>query len=285
MAEEQPESGTRLTAVEIHDNILESGKSEMERPAASLLWSALASGLVIGFSFLASAFAVQLVAEPYRHAAAAAAYPLGFIFVIMARSELFTENTLVPVIPLLEHRDWETFSKLLRMWGLLLVGNLLGALIFGWVLARTPVVNPGLHPTLMQLATEATSGGFGHVVYKGVFAGWLIALLTWLLASTHSTGAQIALIWLCTAPISALQFRHSIAGSVEAFYLAAGGEAGWGAMVRDFVVPSVLGNAIGGVLLVALLNYGQVAPEKENKQGEDDGKNGERGKVGKRKAT
>lgn len=268
MAEEQPESGTRLTAVEIHDNILESGKSEMERPAASLLWSALASGLVIGFSFLASAFAVQLVAEPYRHAAAAAAYPLGFIFVIMARSELFTENTLVPVIPFLEHRDRETFSKLLRMWGLLLLGNLLGALIFGWVLARTPVVNPELHPTLMQVATEATSGGFGHVVYKGVFAGWLIALLTWLLASTHSTGAQIALIWLCTAPISALQFRHSIAGSIEAFYRAAAGTASWGSMLGDFVFPSVLGNAIGGVLLVALLNYGQVAPQKEG--GESD---------------
>jgi formate/nitrite transporter FocA (FNT family) len=101
------------------------------------------------------------------------------------------------------------------------------------------------------------------VLYAGIFAGWLIALLSWLLAATHSTGAQIALIWLCTAPIAALQFRHSIAGSVEAFYRAAGGEASWGAMLSDFVVPSVLGNAIGGVLLVALLNYGQVATEKE----------------------
>jgi formate-nitrite transporter family protein len=96
-------------------------------------------------------------------------------------------------------------------------------------------------------------------------------LLTWLLASTHSTGAQIALIWICTAPISALQFRHSIAGSVEAFYRAASGHAGWGAMLWEFVLPSVLGNAIGGVLLVALLNYGQVAAEKE---GGEDGKGG-----------
>ena len=267
MAEEQGQSGTRLTAVEIHDNILEPGKKEMERPAASLLWSSLASGLVIGFSFLASAFASQLVSEEHRHAAAAAAYPIGFIFVIMARSELFTENTLVPVIPFLEHRDRETFLKLLRMWGLLLLGNLVGALIFGWVLARTPVVSAELHPSLTRMAAEATSGGFGQVVYAGVFAGWLIALLTWLLASTHSTGAQIALIWLCTAPISALQFRHSIAGSVEAFYRASAGEASWGSMLGSFVVPSVLGNAIGGVLLVALLNYGQVAPEKEGGKG------------------
>ena len=274
MAEEQGQSGTRLTAVEIHDNILEPGKKEMERPTASLLWSSLASGLVIGFSFLASAFASQLVSEEHRHAAAAAAYPIGFIFVIMARSELFTENTLVPVIPFLEHRDRETFLKLLRMWGLLLLGNLVGALIFGWVLARTPVVSAELHPSLTRMAAEATSGGFGQVVYAGVFAGWLIALLTWLLASTHSTGAQIALIWLCTAPISALQFRHSIAGSVEAFYRASAGEASWGSMLGNFVVPSVLGNAIGGVLLVALLNYGQVAPEKDGGKGGTSGTGG-----------
>jgi formate/nitrite transporter FocA (FNT family) len=217
---------------------------------------------VIGFSFLASAFVSELVAPEHRRAAAAAAYPLGFIFVIMARSELFTENTLVPVVPFLEHRDRDRFLKLARIWGLLLFGNLIGALAFGWALAETPVVEPTLRPALDRLAAEATSGGFGRVLYAGVFAGWLMALLAWLLGSTRSTGAQIALIWLCTFPISALHFRHSIAGSVEAFYLAAGGQATWGGMLGDFVAPSVLGNAIGGVLLVALLNYGQVAAEK-----------------------
>jgi formate/nitrite transporter FocA (FNT family) len=262
MAENQPESGTRLSAVEIHDNIREPAEKEIERPAAALLWSALASGLAIGFSFLAAAFAADIASEPYKRAAAAAAYPLGFIFVIMARSELFTENTLVPVVPFLERRDRETFRKLLRLWGLLLVGNLVGALIFAWVLASTPVVQPELHVSLGHLAAEATSGGFGQVVYTGVYAGWLIALLAWLLASTQSTGAQLAFIWLCTVPIHALGFKHSIAGSVEAFYLATGGKASWGAMLGEFVAPSVIGNAIGGVLLVALLNYGQVAAEK-----------------------
>lgn len=71
------------------------------------------------------------------------------------------------------------------------------------------------------------------------------------------------LTWLATAPISALGFRHSIAGAVEAFYLAAVGEASLGRMVGEFVIPAVLGNAVGGVLLVALLNYAQVAPEQE----------------------
>ena len=86
MAKQEPESGTRFSAVEIHDNILKPAKEEMERPAASLLWSSLASGMVIGFSFLASAFASSLASGAHAHAAASAAYPLGFIFVVMARS-------------------------------------------------------------------------------------------------------------------------------------------------------------------------------------------------------
>jgi formate-nitrite transporter family protein len=260
---EQAETGTRLTAREIHDNIREPGEEELERPAGALLWSALASGLVIGFSFVGGAFAASLAAEPtLKHAAFSAVYPVGFIFVIMARSELFTENTLVPVIPFLEHRDRRTLARLLRVWVLLLAGNLAGALVFGWTLAQTPVVQATLHTELARIAGETTAGGFGHVMYTAVFAGWLIALLAWLLGATHATGAQIVLIWLCTAPIGALHFRHSIAGSVEAFYYAAAGGAGWGRMLTDFVLPSVLGNTGGGVLLVALLNHGQVVAEK-----------------------
>jgi formate-nitrite transporter family protein len=265
--EHLPEKGTRLTAVEIHDNILEPAQEEMRRPAVSLLLSALASGMVIGFSFLASAFAASTAPPPYAHAAASAAYPLGFIFVVMARSELFTENTLTPVIPFLEHRDRDTFLHLVRMWVLLLVGNLVGAAIFGWTLARTGMVEPSLHRDLLQIAQPTTEGGFGAVLYAGVFAGWLIALLTWLLASTQSSATQVVFVWLCTAPIAALHFRHSIAGAVEAFYRAAAGDASWGRMSGEFVVPALIGNAIGGVLLVALLNYGQVAADKEQQEG------------------
>jgi len=215
---------------------------------------------------VAGCFMRHLVPDEAGRAAAAAVYPLGFIFVIMARSELFTENTLVPVVPFLEHRDWPTFKKLLRMWALLLAGNLVGAVIFGWALARTPIVTGSLHTSLLEIAQETTSGGFVQIGYSAVFAGWLIALLAWLLAATHATGAQLALIWLCTAPISAFHFRHSIVGSVEAFYRAAAGAAPWGEMLGAFIVPAVIGNAVGGVLLVALLNYGQVAPEKEQER-------------------
>jgi formate/nitrite transporter FocA (FNT family) len=256
-------SGTRATAEEIHENILEPAREEMARSAPSLLLSAFQSGLAIAFSFLAGGFAASLVPEPYAHAAASAAYPLGFMLVIIARSELFTENTLQPVIPLLERRDLATLGKMLRLWALLLIGNLVGAALIGWAIARTAVVDAPLHADLLALARTTTEGGFGLVFYRAIFGGWLIALLTWMLAATRSTGAQLILIWLCTAPISAFHFRHSIANAVEAFYRVFGDAAPLGEMLGSFVAPAVLGNVVGGVFLVALLNYAQVATDQE----------------------
>jgi formate/nitrite transporter FocA (FNT family) len=258
----EPESGTRLSAVEIHDNVLGSAESELKRPAVSLFTSAVAAGLTIGFSFIAGAFVRHLTPDHLDRIAAAAVYPLGFIFVVRARNELFTENTLEPVIPLLHERDARTFRRMMRLWGLLIAGNLLGTLILSMVMAWTPALPETLRGEMLRMAAEETSHSFGLTLYHAVFAGWLLALLTWMLASTTSGTAQILLVWLATAPIAAFEFKHSIVGSAEAFYRAAMGNAGWLDMLGRFVTPSLIGNAIGGVVIVALLNFGQVRSER-----------------------
>jgi formate-nitrite transporter family protein len=264
----QPETGTRLSALEIHENIRAPAVEELERPASGLLFSSFAAGMLIGFSFLATAYVSHYAAEPYKLALSALAYPVGFMFVIMGRNELFTENTLEPVIPFLHKRDARTLKQMLRMWGLLIVGNMIGALLFAWILGRTTMVEASLHPSLQEVSAKAMEGGFGTVFYKAIFGGWLIALLTWLLASTADTIAQIIMIWVATAPIQAFHFRHSIAGSVEAFYRAVTGTSSWGDAFGGFVVPALIGNAIGGVLMVALFNYAQVAEEHQEKKEE-----------------
>lgn len=254
----RPATGTRLSAAEIHENVRVVAEEEMGRPATDLAWSALAAGLTIGFSFVAAAYLTLWVPPAYAPAAIAAGYPLGFIFVVQARNQLFTENTLEPVIPFLEKRDRSTLMRVLRLWAIVLAGNLIGALLFGLLAGRTPLFDAPMQRALAQVATLGTSGGFGVVVYRAIFGGWLVALMAWLVASTRSTGTQVVYIWLTTAPIAAFGFRHSIAGAVEAFYLALTGAASWGSMIGAFLIPAIIGNIIGGVVLVAMLNHGQV---------------------------
>jgi formate/nitrite transporter FocA (FNT family) len=257
----EPAVGTRLSAKEIHENVRTAAEEELVRPAAALWFSSIAAGLAITFSFLGAAYATTLVPERYAEAAGAAAYPIGFIFVVLARNQLFTENTLEPVIPLLARWDRKTLRRLLRLWAIVLPGNLIGTLVIALILAHTPMVTAEVHSALDHVAGHVVPGGFWLTAYRAIFAGWLIALLAWLVASTRATGAQIVLIWLTTAPISAFGFRHSIAGSAEAFYLAARGSVTWWYSVGSFIIPSVIGNVVGGVILVAILNHGQVAAD------------------------
>jgi formate/nitrite transporter FocA (FNT family) len=253
-----PEVGTRLSAQEIHDNVLQAAEEEMERPAWDLLWSAVTAGLTIGWSFVGGAYAATLVAPEYRQAISAAVYPLGFILVIIGRNQLFTENTLEPVIPVLANPSSKTLGKMLRLWAIVLFGNMAGAAAFGSLFARTAIVSPAVRASMVDLGQHVVSGSFGEQFYHAIFAGWLIALTAWLVAATTQTGAQIFLIWLTTAPIAALNFRHSIAGSVEAFFVASSSNATWAAAVL-FIVAAVLGNVVGGVTFVAMLNHGQVS--------------------------
>ena len=165
----------------------------------------------------------------------------------------------------------ETLRRLLRLWAIVLPLNLIGALLFAEVLAHTQVVEPKLLGPLLDASRISTEGGAQLVFYKGIWAGWLIALMAWLIAATRDTTAQIILVWIATAPIAAFGFRHSIAGAVEAFYRAAVGDAPWLRMIFSFEIPAILGNIVGGVVLVALLNHGQVSKARRGARGEGSG--------------
>lgn len=257
-----PESGTRLSAEEIHENVLVQAEDEMDRPASDLFWSAITAGLTIGWSFVGGAYVSTLVAPEHRRAAQAVLYPLGFILVIIGRSQLFTENTLEPVIPVLDKPGGEKLGKMFRLWALVLIGNMIGAVVFALLFAKTSVVSNDVTAQMREMSTRTLEGTFFMQFYHAIYAGWLIALTAWLVSATTYTGAQIALIWMTTAPIAALDFRHSIAGSVEAYFAAGSGLATWMQAVGGFTLPTVLGNIVGGVIFVAMLNHGQVSSKR-----------------------
>jgi formate-nitrite transporter family protein len=238
----------------VYEAIRLEGEEELERSSSALFWSGLAAGLALALSFLAPALLQSAIPPaPWRHAVASLGYTVGFIFVVLGRQQLFTENTLTPVLPLLH--DWRKLPNVLRLWGVVLVANLVGAAAFAWVLGHTDLVAAEVHAELRAIAREALAPSAAVTFLRAIFAGWLIALMVWLLPGAEA--ARLTAIVLPTYLIGLAHFAHSIAGSVDVLYLVFGGQASWGDYL-SFFVPTLLGNVIGGVTLVALLNHGQV---------------------------
>ena len=247
-------------AVVIHEILRKEGKAELGRRPGAVFWSGLAAGLSMGFSFLAMALIQSELPEgPARHLIGSVGYSLGFVIVVLGRQELFTESTLTAVLPLLVRRNWETWLSLLRFWAVVLAANLLGTLIFARLLAIDGLFSDAVRAALQEIGRQAVSGPFWPTAIKSIFAGWLIALMIWLLPSARS--ARLLVIMLLTYVVALGGFSHVIAGSVEAFYAVFVGQASVYDYLTGFFAPTILGNTIGGVALVALLNHAPLVSE------------------------
>jgi formate/nitrite transporter FocA (FNT family) len=225
-------------------------------------FSALSAGLCIGFSFLLEGKIRSLIAAgAARDLATPLGYTIGFLIVVLGRQQLFTENTLTPVLPLIHDRTRDTLLRFLRLWGVVLIANLIGAALFAAALAHTGAVDPGVARALIEVGHQALSGPFMTTFVRAIFAGWLIALMVWLLPAAG--GSRPLIIIIITYVISLGGFSHIIAGSVDGLYMVQMGAASWNEFFGHFFVPTLLGNILGGVALVAVLNYGQVANDVE----------------------
>jgi formate/nitrite transporter FocA (FNT family) len=246
----------------VYKAILKEGEDELERSSSALFWSGLAAGLSMGFSFIAEAvLRAHLPDAHWRPLVAKLGYSVGFLVVILGRQQLFTENTLTPVLPLLMRKDATTLRNMLRLWGVVLAANLIGALLLSLVVIKTPAFAEQVRHAFVEIGQEAMRNSFGVALLKGVFAGWLIALIVWLLPFAES--ARFFVIILIAWLVGAAELTHIIAGSVEAFALAWAGYKPWLTVFGSFVVPTLIGNVIGGVMLVAVLNHAQVVAGEE----------------------
>lgn len=255
--QQEAEDRTSVSAIVVHEAIRKDGDEELQRSLPALAWSGLAAGLSMGFSFVAEAlFQSYLPAAKWRPLLTNLGYPLGFLIVIIGRQQLFTENTLTAIIPLLARRNWSTFFSVVRLWGIVLAANLVGAHIFAWSLAFTGVLKPEFHDALRSLSAEAAAPGFGVALLRGIFAGWLIAMVVWMLAAIET--GKVAIIVILTYIVGLAGLTHVIAGSVEVLYLVMIGAKSWFAYLGGYMLPALIGNIIGGVSLVSALNHAQV---------------------------
>jgi formate-nitrite transporter family protein len=245
----------RLSAYQIYDRVVSDARSELDRPPKGLAFSALASGLLMGLTGLGVAGTLALLHGPAAHFIALLFYPMGFIAVVIGRAQLFTENTLYPVVLVLEDR--RHVVPTLRLWVVVFSANVLGALAFAALATWTGALAPAVLTQLIQLGVTAAAVPPLHVFAGGILGGWMVALMAWLVSGAKDTIGQVAVIWMMTFLVGLLHLAHCIASS--GYILAA-------VLSGDVSVPTyaawlalaTVGNIIGGVFIVSLLNYGQV---------------------------
>ncbi len=256
----QVERRAAIGATVVHEAIRRQGEGELERPASSLFWSGLAGGLSMGFSLVAQGLLRRYLPETeWRPLIERFGYCRGFLIVILGRQQLFTESTLTSVIPLLARRDLGTLARVGRLWGIVLLANLAGAAIFAVIVARTDVFPPEVRAAFASLSQDARAGSDAVIAIRAVFAGWLIALMVWMIPGSES--GKTLIIILVTYLVGLAALAHVIAGSVEVLYLVAAGDLSPGGYLAYFL-PTLGGNIVGGVLLVASLNHAQVVAER-----------------------
>ncbi|MDQ6655065.1 MAG: formate/nitrite transporter family protein [Verrucomicrobiota bacterium] len=258
----EAEEKSAPSAYVVYEAIRSEGEHELERKTSSLAWSGLAAGLSMGFSLLSQALLRHhLPQSDWQPLIAKLGYAVGFLIVILGRQQLFTENTLTVILPLLVGQTTRLFGNVVRLWSVVFLANVAGAFIFALVMAKTAAVDPAVREMVDRVADEALSQPFGTTLLRAIFAGWLIALMVWLIPAAEA--ARFWVIVVITYLIGLGHFPHVVAGSVEAFYLAINGMRTWWQVLGGFLLPTLIGNIIGGVTLVAALAHAQIVGDKE----------------------
>jgi formate-nitrite transporter family protein len=254
-------------AAVLHETIRLQGDQELERSVAALFWSALAAGLTMGLSLMAMGlFNARLPDGETSKVIASLGYSAGFLAVILARQQLFTENTLTAVLPVMTKPTLNNFARLLRLWGVVLVGNLCGTLLVAYVMLHLPIFDPKTDAAFIEIGKKVMENNVGQMFSKGIVSGWMIATMVWMIPSLES--AKIWIIVLITYLMALGDFTHIIVGSAEVSYLVFAGQLPWKDFWLTFAGPTLAGNIIGGSFIFALISHAQIRSESgEPKKG------------------
>lgn len=260
--EKKVEERLAISPSVVYETIRREGEEEFRRASAALGWSGLAAGLSMGFSLVAEALLVAYLPHAtWAPLISKFGYCVGFLIVILGRQQLFTETTLTVILPLLSKPALAKILSVLRMWSVILAANLFGTFLFALAVGKTLIFDPAIRQALADVSREGLGSGFGVVLVRAIFAGWLIALTVWLLPGADSS--RVSIIIILTYLIGIGGFNHVIAGSTKMFYLIVTGDETWSAYLIHFLIPTLLGNIVGGVSLVAFLGHAQVVAGKE----------------------
>lgn len=254
------QEAAKLAPKLVYEVIRRDGEEELSRETNSLVWSGIAAGIMISFSFLGEAiFRTYLPEGPSRFLLENLGYSLGFLLVIIGRMQLFTENTITTVLPFMQEPSGHMAGRVARLWAIVLTANVVGAFAIASLFVFTPALPADLTPALTSLAQHATGLSALDGFFRAVPAGILIAAIVWMMpqSTENSFFIIVAFTWL----IAAGDFAHIVAGSVEMAYLVVQGLLPFSSAMFGFFLPVLFGNIVGGTVIFTLMAWGQVKDE------------------------
>lgn len=255
-------------AMAIHEHIRQDGEKELERDAMALLWSAIAAGLSMGASLLAKGiFHVQLDGVPGSFLLENLGYTFGFIIVIMARQQLFTENTVTAVLPVMQNPTMGNAGLLMRLWSVVLLGNVVGTGIAAWAFEYMPIFDEETRDAFVKIGMDVMKNSPGEMFANAIISGWIIATMVWMFPAAGA--AKIVVIILMTWLIALADTTHIVVGSVEILYLVFNGTLHWSDFFWPFALPTLAGNICGGTFIFALMSHAQIRNDMSARRKEE----------------
>lgn len=231
---------------------------EYRRSMPGLFLSALTAGLEIGFSIVLMGLFyttfVEDVEKDVLHLIISLGYPLGFIFVIIGKSQLFTEQTSLAVVPFL--KGVVNFKELMKLWAVVLSGNIFGGILFAlfisWIGPERGIISP---EAFAEFAHALTLPHWYIILGSAILAGWMMGLLGWLITTAQETISRVFMIVLVTFVIGYGKLHHCIVGTIELVGGLVHAEDANLALYGSTLLFSIIGNIIGGAFFVAGLKY------------------------------
>ncbi|ADX94246.1 TPA: formate/nitrite transporter family protein [Acinetobacter baumannii] len=256
------EEHEKLSPRLVYEIIRRDGAEELDRPTAALIFSGIAAGLVISFSFVFKAIIASYIPTDaiWTDLITNFGYTIGFLIAILGHMQLFTENTITTVVPLFKPFTLDKLRAVGRLWGIVILCNIIGTALASLFFLTTDLFTPNIDKALDELAHHVASFSATQNLLKGVMSGLLIAALVWMLPSVSN---KFLVIFFMTYLIGLGDFTHVVVGSTEMSYLVWQGEASLGEYLFNFLIPTTIGNIIGGTGVFTLLIYGQVTEELE----------------------
>lgn len=246
-----------LSAKAVHQALLQEGQDEIARSPAGLFWSAVAAGISMGLSLIAQGALLHYLPDTsWRPLVVSLGYSVGFIAVILGRQQLFTETTLTALLPFLHDHRASVLRLVLRMWAVVFTGNILGAFVFAGAAFWTTAFSDDLLRAFLTIGSHGADYSFATAFVKGIFGGWMLALMVWLMPSVQD--ARIFVIGIIAWCLAAGGMAHIVAGSLNVMFAVFSGAVTWPQFLLGFMVPVLLGNSVGGIVFVAAINHAQV---------------------------